>query len=139
MLHTYSGIYCTVIIYTFKNSRRCFSDRAEFWSYCNKIAIRRSFKNRPWHCRRQFAYEIISWFPWFILKKVGRFTEEILAKEVDSNSTPINSSSRYVTQASRTMHFFTLFEEAISINSCINTAFKIGRSKRLSRINRWHF
>jgi hypothetical protein len=49
--------------------------------------------------------------------KVGRFTEEILAKEVDYDSTPINSSSRYVTQASRTMQFFTSFEEAISINS----------------------
>ena len=45
--------------------------------------------------------------------KVGRFAEDILAKEVDSNSTPINSSSRYVTQANRTMHFFTLFEDAI--------------------------
>ena len=47
------------------------------------------------------------------LNKVGRFAENILAKEVDSNSTPINSSSRYVTQANRTMHFFTLFEDAI--------------------------
>ena len=101
---------------------------------CNTIAIQRSFKNRPWHCRRQFLYEIISWFPWFILNKVGRFTEEILAKEVDSNSTPINSSSRYVTQANRTMHFFTLFEDAISINSCIYTAFNIGRLKRISSI-----
>ena len=68
------------------------------------------------------------------LNKVGRFAEDILAKEVDSNSTPINSSSRYVTQANRTMHFFTLFEDAISINSCIYTAFNIGRLKRISSI-----
>ena len=68
------------------------------------------------------------------LNKVGRFAENILAKEVDSNSTPINSSSRYVTQANRTMHFFTLFEDAISINSCIYTAFNIGRLKRISSI-----
>ena len=71
------------------------------------------------------------------MKKVGRFTEDFLAKEVDSNSTPINSSSRYVTQANRTMHFFTLFEDAISINSCIYTAFNIGRVKRISSIRAW--
>ena len=109
----------------------------KIWDICNKIAVPRSFKNRPWHCRRQCVYEIISWFPWFILRKVARFIEDILTKEVESNSTPINSSSRYVTQASRTMHFFTLFEEAISINSCIYTAFNIGRVKRISSIRAW--
>ena len=101
---------------------------------CNIIAVQEHIKTDLDIVVDNFQMKSSAEFYDSFLNKVGRFAEDILAKEVDSNSTPINSSSRYVTQANRTMHFFTLFEDAILINSCIYTAFNIGRLKRISSI-----